>query len=175
MLTHTGLQPLFPIDDWERDKLSLLRETVLMTAIMQKDVAMVRLLLDHGADPNLPEFYQFADGGDESDDGGGDDRNEEDFDDDDDDKWSPDYWVHPGVRSRDLATPLSVALGVGDETLVALLRARGATDCDGRAPFPYTTACHAVPSCDDKIEAWKLARQRRLDENGTAASGGLIT
>ena len=78
--------------------------TVLMVAIRRQDLPMVRLLLDHGAGVNKAK-PNFANDEDESE-----DENDENDENDDEPK----------------TLPLSVALETGNETIIELLKSKGA-------------------------------------------------
>ena len=94
--------------------------TVLLLAIIREDVPMVRCLLEHGADPNLPGILPSHPGEDGS-------------------------WLLPSLRLWDgsgfnldriepqyAATPLSTALHIQHAEIIRLLHERGAR-CDGDA------------------------------------------
>ena len=117
--------------------------TVLMIAILQKNLEMVRLLLANGADACLPEFVGFL---------SGEIHYRTDF-------LSEDQYTHYWGKSYDeirednenkivaprdkLATPLSVARGIGDDTIIALLRSHGAVEQEGATPaaVPVNIGC----------------------------------
>eukprot|EP01047_Picozoa_sp_COSAG01_P009418 COSAG01_NODE_386_length_17742_cov_25.176654_7_plen_707_part_00 len=137
--------------------------TVLMLAILRQDVAMVELLLSHGADPNQAEIIddevsaewlclnsqaateprgelelrkqfwaQYLPGRDPAsvlDDRGYGCRYE-----------CPDERVEPRRR----ATPLSVARGSGNDAIIELLVARGATSHELNATKPFTLFTRSV-------------------------------
>ena len=129
--------------------------TVLMIAILQQNLEMVRLLLTNGADACLPEFVGFL-----LDDGsnGYNDDCRPNF-------LSEDQYTHYWGKSYDeiweeeaddlgggkqmfapsdkLATPLSVARGIGDDTIIALLRSHGAVEQEGATPaaVPVNIGC----------------------------------
>ncbi|KOO26643.1 hypothetical protein Ctob_003841 [Chrysochromulina tobinii] len=111
--------------------------TPLMLALLQRDRAMVELLLQHGANPNQPEDVradpEVYNGEDELEKIG--------------DVELRRYLAEPlsawRIDPDRLATPLSVALAVGDASLVALLTAHGAQQPAGAtaAGVPYLPCC----------------------------------
>jgi len=111
--------------------------TPLMLALLQRDRAMVELLLQHGANPNQPEDVradpEVYNGEDELEEIG--------------DVELRRYLAEPlsawRIDPDRLATPLSVALAVGDASLVALLTAHGAQQPAGAtaAGMPYLPCC----------------------------------
>ena len=130
--------------------------TVLMIAILQQNLEMVRLLLANGADACLPEFVGFLLDGCSN---GYNDDCRPDF-------LSEDQYTHYWGKSYDeileeeapnrednekkifaprdkLATPLSVAQGIGDDTIIALLRSHGAVEQEGATPaaVPVNIGC----------------------------------
>jgi len=123
--------------------------TPLMLALLQRDRAMVELLLQHGADPNQPEDVRFDPEGEVWD---GDNHDteylREDYDDikqigDVDLRRYIDESHQRRIDPDRLATPLSVALAVGDASLVALLTAHGAQQPAGATAVgvPYLPCC----------------------------------
>ena len=108
-----------------------------MLALLQRDRAMVELLLQHGADPNQPEDVR-ADP---------DVYHGEEALEKIEDVELRRYLAEPlsawRIDSNRLATPLSVALAVGDTSLVALLTAHGAQQPTSAtaAGMPYLPCC----------------------------------
>ena len=111
--------------------------TPLMLALLQRDQAMVELLLQQGADPNQPEDVR---------------ADPEVYNGEDELEKIEDvelrrYLAEPlsawRIDPDRLATPLSVALAVGDASLVALLTAHGAQQPAGAtaAGMPYLPCC----------------------------------
>lgn len=108
----------------------MLGRTVLMMAIQKEHVAMVELLLEHGADVNLTEFVdarlefvEFA------------------LEDGQDAEFAEDYFDASGeVIENKKATPLSVALGTRNAAIIKMLQARGAVAHDDNA----TTPCEGI-------------------------------
>ena len=111
--------------------------TPLMLALLQRDQAMVELLLQQGADPNQPEDVR---------------ADPEVYNGEDELEKIEDvelrrYLAEPlsawRIDPDRLATPLSVALAVGDASLVALLTAQGAQQPAGAtaAGMPYLPCC----------------------------------
>lgn len=107
--------------------------TVLMTAIRTGSIAMVKLLVDRGADVQLPEFV------------------EPKFDAYDDvTEWKSfsldcDRYFGPGWETREdpkvlenrKATPLSVAQALGNAAIIKFLSSCGATAHDDNAKVPF--------------------------------------
>ena len=122
-----------------------------MLALLQRDRAMVELLLQHGADPNQPEDVR-ADP---------DVYHGEEALEKIEDVELRRYLAEPlsawRIDSNRLATPLSVALAVGDTSLVALLTAHGAQQPTSAtaAGMPY------LPCCTDADERARFAGSLR--------------
>ena len=119
-----------------------------MLALLQRDRAMVELLLQHGADPNQPEDVR-ADP---------DVYHGEEALEKIEDVELRRYLAEPlsawRIDSNRLATPLSVALAVGDTSLVALLTAHGA-----QQPTSATAAGITYLPCCTDAERARFSRQ----------------
>ena len=88
---------------------------------------MVEMLLDKGADPNLAEVLDFSGLGAAIDDGEG---------------LDPEFVIPPEKK----ATPLSVAMAIGNGTIINLLRERGASSKpENRSkPFDAFNDCEGI-------------------------------
>ena len=117
----------------------------LLQRARQRDRAMVELLLQHGADPNQPEDVR-ADP---------DVYHGEEALEKIEDVELRRYLAEPlsawRIDSNRLATPLSVALAVGDTSLVALLTAHGAQQPTS-PPAPPRRACRTCPAARTRSE-----------------------
>ena len=132
--------------------------TVLMIAILKQDVGMVKLLIKHGADVNLTEVVHFYPDSDDHDEYWFVHFHPEDEYEDSNGYWfvNDDMLMHYwGTTDKDAlefpldapddkkATPLSVALGTGNDGIVELLREHGAEE----APFGSTPASVPALNC----------------------------
>jgi hypothetical protein len=122
-----------------------LGRTVLMMAIQKENVAMVELLLKHDADVNLAEFIYPA---------------EIEFDDLDD--AGQRYFDSDGVKVIDSkkATPLSVALGTENATIIEMLRARGAVAQDDNARTPWEGFEEELTGVE--LKCWTVSTHHQL-------------
>jgi ankyrin repeat protein len=125
--------------------------TILILAVLHGHFPFVKALLEHGADPNLPEVWPGE--GEPQDD---EEEEESDSDSELDEDWKrykeeeekrkeavKGYYDEDGILVENrLATPLSVALALERKEMVSLLREKGAKE-----PHADTAGIPATPSC----------------------------